>query len=72
MKDVNLENVNQQRGEKSIFKGKKSSQIIRKENLEAMQRPVLLHLIHGKVNEIFGVPHVFFPPTSYFSSLGRY
>ena len=61
MKDVNVENVNQRRGEKSIFKGKKSSQIIRKENLEAMQRPVLLHLIHGKVKEIFGVPHLFFP-----------
>ena len=72
MKDVNVENVNQQRGEKSIFKGKKLSQIIRKENLEAMQRPVLLHLIHGKVNKIFGVPRVFFPPTSYFSFLGRY
>nr|XP_019817963.1 PREDICTED: microsomal triglyceride transfer protein large subunit [Bos indicus] len=53
MKDVNLENVNQQRGEKSIFKGKKSSQIIRKENLEAMQRPVLLHLIHGKIKEFY-------------------
>ena len=38
MKDVNVENVNQQRGEKSIFKGKKSSQIIRKENLEAINR----------------------------------
>lgn len=53
MKDVNVENVNQQRGEKSIFKGKKSSQIIRKENLEAMQRPVLLHLIHGKIKEFY-------------------
>uniref|UniRef100_A0A452G385 Microsomal triglyceride transfer protein large subunit n=1 Tax=Capra hircus TaxID=9925 RepID=A0A452G385_CAPHI len=53
MKDVNVENVNQQRGEKSIFKGKKSSQIIRKENLEAMQRPVLLHLVHGKIKEFY-------------------
>ena len=40
---------------------KKSSQIIRKENLEAMQRPVLLHLVHGKVKEIFGVPCLFSP-----------
>ncbi|XP_006193034.1 microsomal triglyceride transfer protein large subunit [Camelus ferus] len=53
IKDVNVENVNQQRGEKSIFKGKKPPQIIRKENLEALQRPVLLHLIHGKVKEFY-------------------
>ncbi|XP_036708621.1 microsomal triglyceride transfer protein large subunit isoform X2 [Balaenoptera musculus] len=53
IKDVNVENVNQQRGEKSIFKGKKPSQIIRKENLEALQRPVLLHLVHGKVKEFY-------------------
>ncbi|KAK2116052.1 hypothetical protein P7K49_006678 [Saguinus oedipus] len=48
MKDVNVENVNQQRGEKSIFKGKSPPKIIGKENLEALQRPMLLHLIHGK------------------------
>uniref|UniRef100_A0A8D1XYV5 Microsomal triglyceride transfer protein large subunit n=1 Tax=Sus scrofa TaxID=9823 RepID=A0A8D1XYV5_PIG len=53
IKDVKVENVNQQRGEKSIFKGKKPPQIIRKENLEALQRPVLLHLIHGKVKEFY-------------------
>uniref|UniRef100_A0A8C0C8P2 Microsomal triglyceride transfer protein large subunit n=1 Tax=Balaenoptera musculus TaxID=9771 RepID=A0A8C0C8P2_BALMU len=67
IKDVNVENVNQQRGEKSIFKGKKPSQIIRKENLEALQRPVLLHLVHGKVKVIFG--STLFFPTSYFSLL---
>ncbi|XP_029778051.1 microsomal triglyceride transfer protein large subunit [Suricata suricatta] len=53
MKDVNVENVNKQRGEKSIFKGKNPPKIIRKENLEALQRPVLLHLIHGKVKEFY-------------------
>ncbi|XP_076998835.1 microsomal triglyceride transfer protein large subunit isoform X2 [Tamandua tetradactyla] len=51
--DVNVENVNQQRGEKSIFKGKNPPKIIGKENLEALQRPVLLHLVHGKVKEFY-------------------
>nr|XP_004661697.2 microsomal triglyceride transfer protein large subunit isoform X1 [Jaculus jaculus] len=51
--DVNVENVNQQRGEKSIFKGKNTPKIIGKENLEAMQRPMLLHLIRGKVKEFY-------------------
>ncbi|XP_054447666.1 microsomal triglyceride transfer protein large subunit [Pteronotus mesoamericanus] len=53
IKDVNVENVNQKRGEKSIFKGKNPSKIIRKENLDALQRPVLLHLIHGKVKNFY-------------------
>uniref|UniRef100_A0A8C5VG50 Microsomal triglyceride transfer protein large subunit n=1 Tax=Microcebus murinus TaxID=30608 RepID=A0A8C5VG50_MICMU len=60
IKDVRVENVNQQRGEKSIFKGKSPPKIIGKENLEALQRPVLLHLVHGKVKGFWG---------SYFSSL---
>ncbi|XP_073897063.1 microsomal triglyceride transfer protein large subunit isoform X2 [Macaca fascicularis] len=53
MKDVNVENVNQQRGAKSIFKGKSPLKIMGKENLEALQRPMLLHLIHGKVKEFY-------------------
>ncbi|XP_037007818.2 microsomal triglyceride transfer protein large subunit [Artibeus jamaicensis] len=53
IKDVNVENVNQKRGEKSIFKGKNPSKIIRRENLKALQRPVLLHLIHGKVKDFY-------------------
>uniref|UniRef100_A0A5F4WMA2 Microsomal triglyceride transfer protein large subunit n=1 Tax=Callithrix jacchus TaxID=9483 RepID=A0A5F4WMA2_CALJA len=53
MKDVNVENVNQQRGEKNIFKGKSPPKIIGKENLEALQRPMLLHLIHGKVKDFY-------------------
>nr|XP_017536464.2 microsomal triglyceride transfer protein large subunit isoform X2 [Manis javanica] len=53
IKDVNVENVNQQRGEKSIFKGKNPSKILRKENLDTLKRPVLLHLIHGKVKEFY-------------------
>ncbi|XP_025279260.1 microsomal triglyceride transfer protein large subunit isoform X1 [Canis lupus baileyi] len=57
MKDVNVENVNEQRGAKSIFKGKNPPKIIRKKNLEALQRPVLLHLIHGKVKEFYSYPN---------------
>lgn len=60
MKDVNVESVNQQRGEQSIFKGKSPPKITGKENLEALQRPVLLHLIHGKVKVTGG-------STSFFS-----
>ncbi|KAM9678617.1 microsomal triglyceride transfer protein large subunit [Trichechus inunguis] len=51
--DVNVENVNQQRGQKSIFMGKNTLKIIGKENLEALQRPVLLHLMHGKVKQFY-------------------
>ncbi|MEJ1270782.1 microsomal triglyceride transfer protein [Cricetulus griseus] len=50
---VNVENVNQQRGEKSIFKGKTTPKIIGKDNLEALQRPMLLHLVRGKVKEFY-------------------
>lgn len=53
MTGVNVENVNQQRGEKSIFKGKTIPKTVGKENLAALQRPVLLHLIHGKVKELY-------------------
>ncbi|XP_055970136.1 microsomal triglyceride transfer protein large subunit [Sorex fumeus] len=53
IKDVNVENVNQQRGEKSVFKGKTTPKIIGKGNLEALQRPMLLHLVHGKVKEFY-------------------
>ncbi|KAL2780635.1 microsomal triglyceride transfer protein large subunit isoform 1 precursor [Daubentonia madagascariensis] len=53
IKDVNVESVNQQRGEKSIFKGKNPPKIIGKENLKALQRPMLLHLVHGKIKEFY-------------------
>ncbi|XP_021052005.1 microsomal triglyceride transfer protein large subunit [Mus pahari] len=50
---VNVENAGQQRGEKSIFKGKSPPKIIGKDNLEALQRPMLLHLVRGKVKEFY-------------------
>uniref|UniRef100_A0A8C9AH43 Microsomal triglyceride transfer protein large subunit n=1 Tax=Prolemur simus TaxID=1328070 RepID=A0A8C9AH43_PROSS len=67
IKDVHVESVNQHRGEKSIFKGKNPTEIFGKKNLEALQRPVLLHLVHGKVKRFWGSP--IFSPISYFSSL---
>lgn len=50
---VNVENAGQQRGEKSIFQGKSTPKIIGKDNLEALQRPMLLHLVRGKVKEFY-------------------
>ncbi|XP_053411533.1 microsomal triglyceride transfer protein large subunit [Nycticebus coucang] len=51
--NVKVESVNQQRKEKSIFKEKNPPKIIGKENLEALQRPMLLHLVHGKIKEFY-------------------
>ncbi|XP_045392838.1 microsomal triglyceride transfer protein large subunit isoform X1 [Lemur catta] len=53
IKDVRVESVNEQRGDKSIFKGKNPPEIFGKKNLEALQRPVLLHLVHGKIKEFY-------------------
>ncbi|KAM5255217.1 microsomal triglyceride transfer protein large subunit [Ctenodactylus gundi] len=50
---VSVENVNQQRGEKSIYKGKNPTKVMGKKNLEALQRPLLLHLVHGKVKDLY-------------------
>lgn len=50
---VNVENAGQQRGEKSIFKGKSTPKIVGKDNLEALRRPMLLHLVRGKVKEFY-------------------
>ncbi|KAM8969258.1 microsomal triglyceride transfer protein large subunit [Sarcophilus harrisii] len=56
IKDVNVENANQREGEKNIFKGKKVSQIIGKDNLAALQTPVLIHLTRGKVTNYYSYP----------------
>ncbi|XP_072480313.1 microsomal triglyceride transfer protein large subunit [Notamacropus eugenii] len=57
MKDVNVENANQREGGKNIFKGKKTSQIIGKDNLAALQTPVLLHLTRGKITDYYSHPN---------------
>ncbi|XP_004643760.1 microsomal triglyceride transfer protein large subunit [Octodon degus] len=51
--DVRVEDVNQKRGERSIFRGKTLPKLLGKQNLEALQRPMLLHLIRGKVKEFY-------------------
>lgn len=53
MNSVNVDSVSPQRGDKSIFRGKTPARIVGRQNLEALQRPVLLHLVHGKVKEFY-------------------
>lgn len=50
MNSVSVDSVSPQRGDKSIFRGKTPARIVGRQNLEALQRPVLLHLVHGKVS----------------------
>lgn len=49
MKDVQVENVNERPAAKNIFKGKSTEKIIGKEYLEALQRPIVIELVRGKV-----------------------
>ncbi|KFU99804.1 Microsomal triglyceride transfer protein large subunit, partial [Pterocles gutturalis] len=53
IRDVQVENVNERPAAKSIFKGKSTEKIIRKEYLEALQRPMLLELVRGKVKNFY-------------------
>uniref|UniRef100_A0A8D0L4F4 Microsomal triglyceride transfer protein n=1 Tax=Sphenodon punctatus TaxID=8508 RepID=A0A8D0L4F4_SPHPU len=53
VRDVTVENVNQRQPEKNIFKGKNTEKIIGKENLAALQRPIVLHCIRGKVKNFY-------------------
>uniref|UniRef100_A0A8C3SE85 Microsomal triglyceride transfer protein n=1 Tax=Chelydra serpentina TaxID=8475 RepID=A0A8C3SE85_CHESE len=50
IKDVKIENVNERPAAKNIFKGKHSANIIGKEYLSALQRPVVLQWTRGKVS----------------------
>lgn len=49
MKDVQVENVNERPAAQSIFKGKSTEKIIGKDYLEALQRPIVVELVRGKV-----------------------
>lgn len=49
MKDVQVENVNERPADKNIFKGKSTEKIIGKEYLEALQKPIMVELVRGKV-----------------------
>uniref|UniRef100_A0A8C9EPY8 Microsomal triglyceride transfer protein n=1 Tax=Pavo cristatus TaxID=9049 RepID=A0A8C9EPY8_PAVCR len=52
IRNVQVENVNERPSDKSIFKGKSTEKIIRKEYLEALQKPMVLELARGKVRPL--------------------
>ncbi|NXU05417.1 MTP protein, partial [Buphagus erythrorhynchus] len=53
MKDVQVENVNERPAAKNIFQGKSTEKIIGKEYLEALQRPIVIELVRGKVKTFY-------------------
>ncbi|XP_064568342.1 microsomal triglyceride transfer protein large subunit isoform X2 [Zonotrichia leucophrys gambelii] len=53
MKDVQVENVNERPADKNIFKGKSTEKIIGKEYLEALQRPIMVELVRGKIKTFY-------------------
>ncbi|NWW76731.1 MTP protein, partial [Climacteris rufus] len=57
IKDVQVENVNERPAAKNVFKGKSTENIIGKEYLEALQRPILLELVRGKVKTLYSYPN---------------
>ncbi|NWR93553.1 MTP protein, partial [Furnarius figulus] len=53
IKDVQVENVNERPAAKNIFKGRSTEKIIGKEYLEALQKPMVLELVRGKVKTFY-------------------
>ncbi|XP_061216912.1 microsomal triglyceride transfer protein large subunit [Neopsephotus bourkii] len=53
IKDVQVENVNERPAAKNIFKGKNTEKVIGKEYLQALQRPMVLELVRGKVKNFY-------------------
>ncbi|XP_067409865.1 microsomal triglyceride transfer protein large subunit isoform X2 [Emydura macquarii macquarii] len=53
IKDVKIENVNERPAAKNIFKGKHTENIIGKEYLSALQRPIVLQWSRGKVKNFY-------------------
>ncbi|XP_014353094.1 microsomal triglyceride transfer protein large subunit [Latimeria chalumnae] len=53
MKDVKMKNVNEHPEKKNIFDGITAENILGKNNLAALLRPVLLHLNHGKLQTFY-------------------
>ncbi|NWI42300.1 MTP protein, partial [Picathartes gymnocephalus] len=53
IKDVQVENVNERPAAKNIFKEKSTEKIIGKEYLEALQRPIVVELVRGKVKTFY-------------------
>ncbi|XP_038625237.1 microsomal triglyceride transfer protein large subunit [Tachyglossus aculeatus] len=55
--NVNVDHANEHKGGKNIFKGKNSQKILGKDNLASLEKPVLLHLMHGKVTDYYSHPN---------------
>ncbi|NWI51062.1 MTP protein, partial [Calyptomena viridis] len=53
IKDVQVENVNERPADKNVFKGKSTEKVIGKEYLQALQRPMVLELVRGKVKTFY-------------------
>ncbi|NXY83518.1 MTP protein, partial [Alcedo cyanopectus] len=53
IRDVQVENVNERPAAKNIFKGKSTEKIIGKKHLEALQRPIVVELVRGKVKNFY-------------------
>ncbi|NXI53834.1 MTP protein, partial [Chloroceryle aenea] len=53
IRDVQVENVNERPAAKNIFRGKSTERIIGKKHLEALQRPIVVELVRGKVKNFY-------------------
>ncbi|XP_072857985.2 microsomal triglyceride transfer protein large subunit isoform X1 [Pogona vitticeps] len=51
--DVTVENLKERPAQKNIFERKKTDQIIGKEHLVSLKRPVILHWTHGKIKSFY-------------------
>uniref|UniRef100_A0A8C4X9T1 Microsomal triglyceride transfer protein n=1 Tax=Erpetoichthys calabaricus TaxID=27687 RepID=A0A8C4X9T1_ERPCA len=56
MTDVRIENVNPRPADKNIFLATSAESILGKEQLAALQRPLLVNLVFGKVNSLYANP----------------
>ncbi|NXP52722.1 MTP protein, partial [Heliornis fulica] len=53
IRNVQVQNANERPADKNIFKGKSMEKIIGKEYLQALQRPIVLELVRGKVKTFY-------------------
>lgn len=63
--------MNERPADKNIFKGKSTAKIIGKEYLEALQRPMVLELVRGKVRPSFKIQSLRKPQTNLFLQAWR-
>ncbi|XP_033891220.2 microsomal triglyceride transfer protein-like isoform X1 [Acipenser ruthenus] len=53
MSDVKIENVNKRDDKRNIFLGSSAKSILGKDNLAALEKPLILHLNFGKVKRLY-------------------